>query len=157
MPSYIYKISSSDDKMNYYGLTTTTIETRFKYHIESYNYYINNPDKHTYCSSFQIFQNYPIELIKVQEIEKYDNIPLCQLRDRENYYISNFDCVNIRGKQNNSSSNLDDYFTLQKKWIPSTIITKNNIPITNINQNIQHIIQLFGYTIQNNSIYQKSF
>jgi hypothetical protein len=154
MTSYIYKIISPDDKMNYYGLTTTSIETRFKYHIENYNNYINNPEKHNYCSSFQIFQNYPIQLIKVQEIEKYDHIPLCQLRDRENYYISNFDCVNIRGKQNNSTSNLDDYFTLQKKWIPSSIITKNNIPITNINQNIQHIIQLFGYTINNNSISQ---
>jgi hypothetical protein len=66
MPSYIYKITSPDDKMNYYGLTTTSIETRFKYHIENYNNYINNPEKHKYCSSFQIFQNTHFKIPKIK-------------------------------------------------------------------------------------------
>jgi hypothetical protein len=154
MPSYIYKISSIDDKLNYYGLTTTTIENRFKYHIQNYNSYKQDIDKQKYCSSFQIFNTYPLDKIKIQLIEKYDKIPLCQLRDREIYYITNFDCVNILGKKKHSSGNLDDYFTLTDKWIHPSIITKNNIPITNINQNIQYIIQIIGYSIDNNYISQ---
>ena len=40
MHSYIYKIHSNDNKMNYYGLTTKTILSRFNQHLSNYNAYI---------------------------------------------------------------------------------------------------------------------
>ena len=41
----IYKISSTDNKLNYYGLTTQPLQDRFKLHIQSYNRYKNNRHK----------------------------------------------------------------------------------------------------------------
>lgn len=95
MKSYIYKIYSTDNKLNYYGLTTQNIQDRFKQHLD--NHIIQN--KTNYCTSDIIFQNYTLENIQIQIIEEFDDIPLQNLRDRELYYIQNFTCVNIMGKK----------------------------------------------------------
>ena len=95
MKSYIYKIYSTDNKLNYYGLTTQNIKDRFNQHLE--NFITQN--KPQYCTSYIIFQNYTIDNIQIQIIEEFDDIPLQNLRDRELYYIQNFPCVNIMGKK----------------------------------------------------------
>ncbi len=89
MKSYIYKIYSNDEKMHYYGLTTTNIQTRFEGHLRQYNLYTQQKTT-KYCSSYKIFNNYNIQDIKIQIVEEHDNLPLYKLRQREKYYIQNY-------------------------------------------------------------------
>ena len=157
MKSYIYKIYSPDNKLHYYGLTTSTIQKRFELHKISYNRYINQKSTN-YCSSYTIFDNYNIDDIQIQIIEEYDDIPLNKLRQREKYYIQNFTCVNITGKDN---IKLFQFYTLNNIQIQESDYIKNNIHIFSTTP-IQHdntinlIIQLFGYTRQDNRLNHKT-
>jgi hypothetical protein len=152
MTSYIYKISSKDNKLHYYGMTTQTIQNRFNNHYENYIKYINNDHDYEYLTSIEIFKNYNILDITIQIIEEHTDIPIKQLRQRELYYIQNFTCVNIIGKNNYTIHDLKNYITLDNTPIPETQIKKNNIHIHNINTQIQHITQILGYTLQNNTL-----
>jgi hypothetical protein len=168
MKSYIYKIYSNDEKMHYYGLTTKTIQIRFEAHFTQYNLYTQQKITN-YCSSYKIFNNYNIQDIKIQIVEEHDNLPLYKLRQREKYYIQNYDCVNISGKNIKTPT---EFYTLSKKIIQYNNIIHENIPLQNIsldnfdninlhtnthnnttnNKPLHDIIQLFGYTIQNNTL-----
>ena len=68
--AYIYKIYSTDNIMNYYGLTTQTPKDRFYSHIDNYIKYFTNI-KTDYCSSFIIFTNYDITQINYKTIEHH--------------------------------------------------------------------------------------
>lgn len=157
MKSYIYKIYSPDNKLHYYGLTTSTIQKRFELHKISYHRYINQKSTN-YCSSYTIFENYNIDDIQIQIIEEYEDIPLNKLRQREKYYIQKFTCVNITGKDN---IKLFQFYTLNNIQIQESDYIKNNIHILSItpiqNDNpINLIIQLFGYIRQNNRLNHKT-
>ena len=156
MKSYIYKISSTDNKLHYYGMTTQTIQNRFNNHYENYIKYTNNQPESEYLTSIEIFKNYKLNEITIQTIEEHTDIHIKQLRQRENYYIQNFPCVNIIGKTNHTINDLKNYTTLDNIPIEETIIQKENIPVTNINTQIQHIIEILGYTLQNNTITHKT-
>jgi hypothetical protein len=146
---FIYKIYSNDNKMNYYGLTTQqNIQSRFKQHIEQYQKQkeIQTHNKY-YCSSFTIFDNYTLDNVHIQQIEEHTNTTLDYIRTREKYYIQNFDCVNIYGKYINQIDK--NYYTLTEEKITTDMITQNIPIIQNISPQIIHIIQLFGYTIDN--------
>ena len=156
MTSYIYKISSTDNKLHYYGMTTQTIQNRFNNHYENYIKYTNNQPDSEYLTSIEIFKNYNLPEITIQMIEEHTDIPIKQLRQRENYYIQNFPCVNIIGKTNHTIQDLKNYTTLDNIPIEETMIQKDNIPVTNINTQIQHIIEILGYTLQNNTITHKT-
>jgi len=147
MKSYIYKIYSTDNKLNYYGLTTQNIQDRFKQHLD--NYIIQH--KTNYCTSDIIFQNYTIDNIKIQIIEEFDDIPLQNLRDRELYYIQNFPCVNIMGKKKDSHH---DYYTLSNIKVLSSQIKINNIQITQPTPQIYNILYILGYILENNTLTQ---
>jgi len=145
MKSYIYKIYSTDNKLNYYGLTTKTIQDRFKQHLDNYI----TQKKNNYCATQIIFQNYSLENIQMQIIEEFDDIPLQKLRDRELYYIQNFHCVNIMGKKKYS---LSGYYTLSNIKILSSQIKLTNIPIIQPTPQIYNIIYTLGYILQNNTL-----
>jgi hypothetical protein len=57
MKGYIYKISSPDEKINYYGLSTTNIYFRLYHHIKGFLNYTKNKDKF-FCASYKIFEEY---------------------------------------------------------------------------------------------------
>lgn len=137
-------------------MTTQTIQNRFNNHYENYIKYTNNHPDAEYLTSIEIFKNYKIQDITIQTIEEHTDIPIKQLRQRENYYIQHFPCVNIIGKNNHTIHDLKNYTTLDNIQIPETLIQKDNIPITNINTQIQHIIEILGYTLQNNTITHKT-
>ena len=147
MKSYIYKIYSTDNKLNYYGLTTKTIQDRFKQHLD--NYITQN--KHNHCTSNIIFHNYSLQNIQIQIIEQFDDIPLQQLRDRELYYIQNFNCVNVMRKKKDSHK---DYYTLSNITVLSSQIKINNIPITQPTPQIYNILYILGYILENNTLTQ---
>ena len=82
----IYKITNNINKKVYIGLTTQTLEYRWKRHItESRN--INN-NKHLYKS----IRKYGIENFTVEEIDNADNLK--DLGKLERYYIKFFDSIN---------------------------------------------------------------
>ncbi len=144
---FIYKISSEDNKMNYYGLTTqNNIQVRFNQHLQDYNQfyyniYHNLQQNIDYCSSFQIFKTYPLHKIKIQLIEQHTNITLTQLQNREKYYIQNFDSVNILGKKTQK------HFYNANNQLILTHNINDHIIIEQTSKDIIPIIQLLGYTI----------
>lgn len=156
MKSYIYKIFSNDHTMNYYGLTTKTIQIRFEEHIKKYNQYTQQKTK-DYCSSYQIFMNYNITDVTIQIVEEHENLQLYKLREREKYYIQNYNCVNIYGKNIKTPT---VFYTLCETLIQDNNIIHENIPLQNISldntsqqdEPLHNIIQLLGYTIQNNTL-----
>lgn len=142
----IYKISSNDNKMNYYGFSIKDLQTRFDLHIEQYNQYIESNYTSEFCTSIIIFHKYGLNNIQLHTIEQYDNISITELKEREKYYIQNYDCVNICEK-----NNIYTTVTLYKHeqiQIPEPFF---NIPIDNIDQNIMYIINALGYDIQNDT------
>ncbi len=146
--AYIYKIYSTDNKMNYYGLTTQTPKDRFKQHIDNYYQYTqNNNNTIQYCSSFIIFTNYTLDQIQITIIEHRQNITLREIKKIEKYYIQNFDCVNIYSKKY-----INQYTTLDKQIIPQSLIF-NIIKPTNITQQFIDFIQVLGLHIQDDNIH----
>ncbi len=145
----IYKISSIDNKMNYYGLTIQNIEIRYQQHIIKYNTYKSNHEKSQFCSSFIIFDTYTPLNTSIHIVEEHNNITLIQLRNREKYYIHNFDCVNILAKNNYLINS--DFLTLEKTHITQQMIFENQPIIHSITPNIIHIIQLLGYNINHDN------
>jgi hypothetical protein len=141
---FIYKISSNDDKLHYYGLTKQTVEIRFNNHIQSYINYCNNNQTEDYCHSFIIFNKYDIQNIMIQTIEQYDDISYTELLKREIYYIENFECVNFSGK----TLNYTNYTDINNNII--TNIDQNDIFIYNNDQYIQELLTALGYTCNNN-------
>jgi hypothetical protein len=146
MKGYIYKISSNDQLYHYYGLTTRDVQTRFDLHIEQYNQYIKSNYTSDFCTSFIIFHKYGLDNIQIQTIEQYDDISYTDLKKRERYYIHIFDCVNVSEK-NYIYTNI----TLYKHDQIQIFDPLFNIQIDNIDQNIIHIINALGYTIQNDT------
>ncbi len=147
----IYKISSNDNQMIYYGLTTQNIEDRYQQHIKQYNIYKSNPEQGKFCSSFTIFDTYSTSNTSIHIVEEHNNITLIQLRNREKYYIHNFDSVNILAKIKNKSTIKSKYLTLDEKIITHQMILENPPIIHNVTQNITHLIQLLGYDINKNN------
>ena len=68
MDGFVYKISSPDNKLNYYGLTTNNIFCRLSSHITQYRYYKKGVTNNK-CASYIIFDAYGIDEIKI-EFEK---------------------------------------------------------------------------------------
>ena len=97
MNGYIYKIYSPDNKLNYYGLTKNNIYCRLSSHIKQYRLYKIGSSKN--CTSFKIFDEYGVDYIKIDLVEKLENTTDEELLEREIYYINNFECVNIRNNK----------------------------------------------------------
>jgi hypothetical protein len=129
---YIYKLSSPDHKLHYYGITYKTPQERFKNHIETYK---NN---YKACYSYIIFDQYGTDNIILTTIEQFDQISNEQLLQREKYYIQNFDCVNKNGKLKPSNC----YSDINKNFI--TDIT-HTINIYNHDHIIRSIYLTLGY------------
>jgi hypothetical protein len=144
---FIYKISSTDNKMNYYGLTTQKdIQIRFNRHLEDYTQFYYNINHNLqqnidFCASFIIFNNYNIHNIQSTIIEQHTNITLKELQNREKYYIQNFDCINILGKKQQT------HFYNNNNQLILTHNINDTIIIQQQSKDIIPIIQLLGYTI----------
>jgi hypothetical protein len=138
----IYKISSPDDTLHYYGLTTTSLENRFKNHLESY-YLYKKDHTSNYCSSFIIFDKYPIDLIQYTIIESHQNITKQKLNKRERYFIENNSCVNIFYKQPLSTTSFYDIHNN----IKPDISENNTITVHNYDSHILPLLNLFGYQL----------
>ena len=122
MNGFIYKISSPDNKLSYYGLTTNNIFCRLNSHINQYRCYKNGSTTNS-CASYIIFDAYGIDEIKIELIEKHTNITINFLLERERYYITNFDCVNISGK-NSSNIFRERYVTTKKPILIKSMLLK---------------------------------
>ena len=94
---YIYKISSADDSLVYYG-ATDNFKTRMIVHKSSYKRYLNSNGQ--YLTVFDIikFDNYKTEIFQT-----YNNITWGALLDIEDSIILNNPCVNTRSKKDSSS------------------------------------------------------
>jgi hypothetical protein len=140
---FIYKISSPDNKLHYYGLTTTSVQKRYDSHIQSYYSYKNHTSTN-YCTSYIIFEQYPVTDIQLNTIESHEHITIQELRDKEKYYIRNFDCVNMYGKQNPTSyTNFID--------VKDNIYTPiYNFTLQSYDTNITYILRTLGYFIHTN-------
>ncbi len=146
----IYRISSHDNALHYYGLTTLSLENRFIYHLKKYNTYKLDYESTSYCSSFIIFEKYPIDLIQYTTIEYYPNITKKELLLREKYYIQNYDCVNILSKHQISHTNFYDI----NYNIVTHISHHNIITIHNYDTNIIPLLNLFGYYYTTNNTFK---
>jgi hypothetical protein len=158
MKGYIYKISSPDEKINYYGLSTTNIYFRLYHHIKGYIKYTINKDSN-YCSSYKIFEEYGIDYINIKLIEKHDNITMEDLQNRETYYIQNNDCCNINKinkKKYESIHNKKEFSRLSKlseEQINNNIeLLKNKTFSNNEILHIHDLLNIFGFEINNNLI-----
>ena len=116
MIGYIYKISCEDKA--YYGLTTKNIYKRMSQHIKQYELYKLNKTT-IKCASFEIFECFGLDIIKLELIEMLVNTTYEQLLAREIYYIQNNECINIRNNRPNKNINevinkdipiIDNYF-----------------------------------------------
>ncbi len=178
---FIYKISSKDNKMNYYGYTTQDIKTRFYQHIyyyiqyythklnqeqivnksHIYNSYVtyyntisqntnphfffnNTTDTPSYCTSYDIFNFYKFDQIKLDIVEHMQNTTLDKIKNKEKYYIQHFPCVNKMCKKN-----FKTYYTLSDKFITLDQLEKDNLILHNPDTHIIHIIDILGYHIDN--------
>jgi hypothetical protein len=176
---FIYKISSTDNKMNYYGYTTKDIKTRLNQHIYYYiQYYThkNDPDQivnqnsiyntyltyynsilihikndiifnkqtddKAYCTSYDIFNFYKFDQIKIEIVEHMQNTTLDKIKNKEKYYIQHFHCVNKMGKQK-----IKSYYTLSDKFITLDELEKDIPILQNQDTHIHHIIHILGYQI----------
>ena len=159
MKGYIYKISSPDDKINYYGLSTTNIYCRLYHHIKGYINYTKQKDTKqkdiNFCSSYKIFEEYGIDDIHIKLIEKYDNITMEDLLNRETYYIQNYDCCNIRQKQKNNY-NIKELTKLPKLSQEEIMNNMEHLKTQNFLNNeiiyINNLLNIFGFEINNNLI-----
>jgi hypothetical protein len=145
-PGFIYKISSPDNTLHYYGLTTQSVQTRFDSHIQSYNTYKNN-NNNDYCASYIIFDKYPLQHIQIQTIESYHDISIKELRKKEKYYIQNFDCVNISGKSYSSDYN---YMYFKDQHSHKYTHIRTSYILHNFDNTLIHILQTIGYQINHN-------
>ncbi len=105
MNGYIYKIYSPDNKLNYYGLTKNNIYCRLSSHIKQYRLYKIGSSNN--CASFKIFDEYGVDYIKIDLVEKLENTTDDELLEREIFYINNFNCVNIRNNNNKDIKKFD--------------------------------------------------
>jgi hypothetical protein len=180
---FIYKISSKDNKMNYYGYTTQDIKTRFYQHIyyyikyythkfnqeqivnkshiyNSYVTYYNTISQNTnphfffyntnytpsYCTSYDIFNFYTFDQIKLDIVEHMQNTTLDKIKNKEKYYIQHFPCVNKMCKKN-----FHTYYSLTSKFITLDQLEKDIPILQHPDTHIHNIIHIFGYHIDTNN------
>jgi len=149
MNGYIYKIYSPDNKYFYYGLTTKNIYLRLVGHIRQYLYYKAGTITNR-CASFDIFDKYGIDYIKIDLIEKLENTTPEKLLEREIYYIQNFECVNIRSK--NTHENISKSENIRKRLVSKiiNINISNNLFLEYLNENKKNRDNEKYINLQNN-------
>ncbi len=86
---YIYKISSNQTPLVYFGSTTTRPCLRKAIHRYQYKAFLNN--KNNYLSAFEVVK-YPDHKFEVVETVKFDDKN--DLRARERHYIDSHNCCN---------------------------------------------------------------
>jgi len=93
----IYKISSADDSLVYFGATDNFVE-RMRHHKSDYKRFLAN--KYCYLTSFEIIKlpNYKTEIFQT-----HNNIKWQDLLDIEDSIILNNPCVNTRSKKDSRS------------------------------------------------------
>ncbi|MGL5710443.1 MAG: GIY-YIG nuclease family protein [Cetobacterium sp.] len=84
---YIYKITNLINNKIYIGLTTKTIEERFKNHI-----YSHKLERHSHIKLYKAFKKYNIENFKVEKIDEAKNINC--LNKKEIFWISKYNTTN---------------------------------------------------------------
>jgi hypothetical protein len=144
-PGFIYKISSPDDKLHYYGITKKSVEIRFNSHIQSYINYTNDNTSTDYCHSYIIFHKYGIQNIIIQTLEQFDDISYTDLQIKEKYYIENFDCINFAAK----TANYNNYTDVYNNIFPN--ISQSDIFLNNTDQYIKPLLTILGYTYNTNN------
>jgi predicted GIY-YIG superfamily endonuclease len=91
--SKIYKITSSKTDKIYIGVTTKSLETRMKQHLQHYERFIKNDLPTDFISSFQVIKNGDA---KIELIEMFPCKSKFELEDREKYLINHTEnCVNL--------------------------------------------------------------
>ena len=88
----IYTIKChSDPSLIYVGSTCITLEERLKQHKKDYKKWMQNVEKYSYITSFELlkYDDYFIELLEEYPCEKLD-----ELRQREGEFIRELKCVN---------------------------------------------------------------
>ena len=86
---YVYKLSSLDGKLIYYGSTNNYTE-RFRSHKKDYNRFLKG--KHSYVSNFEIIKlgNYNKEVVAtLYNISRFD------LERKEREFVENNPCENL--------------------------------------------------------------
>ena len=94
---YIYKISSADDSLVYYG-ATDNFETRMSVHKSSYKRYLNNE-----MNFLTVFEIIKLDNYKMEIYQTHKNIKWQDLLDIETDIIFNNPCVNKNSKKDSRS------------------------------------------------------
>ena len=89
----IYKLVDVGYNKCYIGSTIETLSNRRAKHVYSYKVWCNGKPM-LKCSAFDIFEEFGVENVKIEEIEKYPCNDRDELLAREGYYIQNTDCNN---------------------------------------------------------------
>ena len=92
--SKIYKITDKGFTKCYIGSTIETLSHRMAKHRFDYKKWCKG--EKGYCSSFQLFNEFGVENVIVELIEKYPCSDKEELRAREGYYIKSNECINKR-------------------------------------------------------------
>ena len=171
---FIYKISSNDNKMNYYGYTTSTIQIRYYRHIYSYiSYYTQNKlfdqyEKTLFKSYLHFFEhnikqhihtfihkNYKIANCASFIIFNHYHIDDIKIDIIETLHNTTLEIIQNKERhyiQHYNCVNIQEkqilpYYTFTERLITQEII-KTDIPIIlKPNSHIIPIIHLFGYNI----------
>ena len=94
---YIYKISSADDSLVYFG-ATDNFETRISVHKSSYKRYLNNE-----MNFLTVFEIIKLDNYKMEIYQTHKNIKWQDLLDIETDIIFNNPCVNKNSKKDSRS------------------------------------------------------
>lgn len=108
----VYRLTTPDGSMNYYGSTKTDLRKRLSGHKADWIRWKNG--KFHFISSFKLFETgLPVDIVLVEELKGTKE----QIHARERYHIESNDCVNksIPGRTTAESSKA--YYNNNKETI----------------------------------------
>lgn len=114
--SKVYKIcmKNPENKMTYYGSTTSNLCTRFNMHKAAYKHWLKDESRPE-SSLYKYFKQYGIEEFKIELISKIDCKTHQELLTLERYYIDNNEFVINKNKPIRSVDELKEIKRLISK------------------------------------------
>ena len=95
---YIYSIQSSlDSSFSYIGSTFKSLNSRFKQHLESYKYWLNDPVKYSKFSIYDYFTRYGIETFDIKLIKSYE---VYRAHNKDSKHLRVYELLWIRKTEN---------------------------------------------------------
>jgi len=118
----IYKIVGGSEI--YVGSTKSTLEERFKQHIQ--NYKVFKKGKRNYVTSYDLFDKYGIDNCRIELIETVEE----NLKKREGHYQKTIDCINKRvegrTKKEHYNDNIEAILNQKKQYYEANKDEMNN-------------------------------